>query len=78
MRHFVRQSIKGRRCALYNQYYKSTISDEIIHFVWKELGVKGNISEILDKNFEFTNKHRKIIENEYDSQAKDYRDIKGD
>ena len=30
--------------------------------------------EILDKYFEYTNKYRKIMENEYDSQLKDYRD----
>ena len=40
-----------------------------------ELNVTGNICEILDKYFEYTNKHRKIIENGYDSQFKDYRDI---
>ena len=37
----------------------------------QELGVNGNICEILDKYFEYTNKHRKIIEDEYDSQFKD-------
>ena len=40
----------------------------------QELGVDGNICEILDKYFEYKNKHRKIIEVEYDSQFKDYRD----
>ena len=29
MRHFVRQSIKGKRCSALNQYYKSNISDEV-------------------------------------------------
>ena len=27
----------------------------------QELGVDGNICEILDKNFECTNEHRKIL-----------------
>ena len=40
----------------------------------RELGFNGNLCEILDKYFEFTNKHRKIIENEFESQYKDYRD----
>ena len=39
------------------------------------MGVDGNICEILDKYFECTNKHRKILEHEYGSQYKDCRDI---
>ena len=31
--------------------------------------------KIIDKNFDYTNKQRKIIEDEYDSKFKDYRDI---
>ena len=75
MRHFVRQSIKGDRCAALNQYYKSTFSDEVFKIISKELNVNGNICEFLDKYFEYTNKHGKIKENEYDSQFEDYRDI---
>ena len=41
----------------------------------EQLGVDGNICEILDKYFEYTNEHRKTIEDEYDSQFDDYRDI---
>ena len=41
----------------------------------KELDVDGNICESLDKCFGYQNKHRKIIENEYDSQFKNYREI---
>ena len=40
----------------------------------KNLGVNGNISEFLDKYFEYTNKQRKMVADEYDSQFKDYRD----
>ena len=77
MRHFVRQSIKGGRCSALNQYYKSNISQEVFNFNSKELNVNGNdnICEIIDKYFEYTNKQRKIIEDEYDSKFKDYRDI---
>ena len=57
-----------------NQSYKSTFSDEVFKIISKELGVNGNICEILDKYFELTNKHKKISENEYDSKFKDYRD----
>ena len=43
----------------------------------KELDNNGNVCENLEKYFEYTNKHRKIIENEYDSQFYDYRDNDG-
>ena len=73
-RHFVRKSIKGGRCASYNQYYISSISDEVINIISQELNVKGNICEILEKYPEYTNKQTKIIESGYDSQFKGYRD----
>ena len=41
----------------------------------QDLGVDGNVCEILDKYFEYTNKRRKIMEDEYDSQFDVYRDI---
>ena len=74
MRHFVRKIIKGGRCATDNQYYKSSISDEVFNVISQELNVKDNICEISDKYFENTNKQTKILENDYDSQFKDYRD----
>ena len=52
IRHFVRQSVKGGRCSALNQYYKSTIADEVYNIISKELVVNGNICEILDKYFE--------------------------
>ena len=79
MRHFVRQSIKGGRCSALNQYYKSNFSQEVFNIISKELNVNDNdndnVCEIIDKYFEYTNKQRKIIEDEYDSKFKDYRDI---
>ena len=75
MRHFVRQSMKRGRCSVLKQYYKSTLSDQVFDIISQEIGVESNICEILDKYFEYTKKHKKIIENEYDSQYKDYRDI---
>ena len=41
----------------------------------KELNVNGNICEILEKYFEFLNKHEKQYEKEFDSKYDDYRDI---
>ena len=41
----------------------------------KELHVIGKICEILDKYIGYENNYRKIKENEYDSQFKEYRDI---
>ena len=75
IREFVRKSKKGGRCAALNQYYKSSISDEVFNIFSKELNVNGNICQILVKYFEYTNKHRKIIGDEYDSQFHDYGDI---
>ena len=43
MRHIVRQSIKGGRCGNYNQYYKSTISNEVFNIISKELNANGNV-----------------------------------
>ena len=74
-RHFVRNCIKCGRCANYNQYYKSTISVEVFNIISHELNDNGNTCEILDKYFEYTNKHRKTIEDEYDSQYKNKRDF---
>ena len=58
MRHFVRKSLKDGRCASYNQYYESSLSDEVFNIISKELNVKCNICEILDIFFEYTNKQR--------------------
>ena len=55
MRHFVRQSIKGGRCSALNQYYKSNISDEVFSIISKEININGNVCEILEKYFEYTN-----------------------
>ena len=74
MRHFARKSIKGGRCTTLNQYFKSTVSDEVFNIMSQEIGVIGNICEILDEHFEYTNKHRKKLEDEYDSQFGVYRD----
>ena len=74
MRYFVKQSIKGGRCTALNQYYETAISDEVFNFFSKDLAIYGNICEILDKYFEYTYKHRKLIEDEYHSQFDDYRE----
>ena len=75
MRHFVRNTIKGGRCTVLIQCYKSSISDEVFNIFSTELNKSGNICEITDKYFEFTNKHRKSKEKEFDSKFEDYRDI---
>ena len=74
MRHFVRNLIKGGRCNAFIQHQKSEISDEVFNILSKELIDNGNVYEFLEKYFEYTNKHRKIKENEYDSQFNDYRE----
>ena len=57
MRHFIRQIIKGGRCASFNQYYKSTTSDEVFKIISKELNVSGNVCENIEKCLKHTNKH---------------------
>ena len=74
MRHYVRQNIKRGRCSALNQNYKSAISDEVLSNISKELNINGNKWGVLHKYFENTNKQRKTLEDEYDSQYKDYRD----
>ena len=48
----------------------------MFNIISKELNIDDiNVCEIIDKYFEDTNEKRKIIEEEYDSNFKDYRDI---
>ena len=74
LRDFVRQSIKGGRCSDLIQYYESSISDEVFNIISKELDINGKVCEILERCFEYTNKHRKLTKDENDSQFIDYRD----
>ena len=46
----------------------------MFNIISKVLDNNGNICEILERYFEYTNKHRKTKENESDSQFNDYRD----
>ena len=55
MPYFVRKSIKGGCFAAFNQYYKSSISDEVFNNISTETKVSGNICEILVKHFEYVN-----------------------
>ena len=80
MRNFVRKAIKGGRFNAFNQYYKSEITDEVFNIISKELNVfddddSDNVCDILEKYFEFLNKHEKEYEKEFDSKYNDYRDI---
>ena len=59
MRNLVRQSLKSGRSKLFDQHYKSEISDDLFNIILKELKVNGNICEILEKCFEFLNKSEK-------------------
>ena len=60
MRYFVRQSITIGRRSVLKQNYKSIISDEVFKKFSKQLDPNSNTCEVLDKNFEFTKKHKKI------------------
>ena len=73
MRWFVRQSIKGGGVRAFNQYYESSICEDILKIISKELAVKGNINDKIEVYLEYKNKHFKIFEKEYENQFKDYR-----
>ena len=75
VRNFVRKAIKGGRFNAFNQHYKSEISEEVFNFISKEFNVNGNICDILEKYFEFSNKYEKQYAKEFDSKYDDYRDI---
>ena len=55
MRYYVLQSIKGCRCTALNQYYKSSLSDKVFIIISQELHVQGNVCEIIELYFEYTN-----------------------
>ena len=58
MRWLVRQSIKRGRSSVLNGYYKSNIYVEVFYIISKEVDIIGNICEVLEKCFEYENKHR--------------------
>ena len=53
--------MKGGHCSALNHFYKSSISDKVFYITSHELVVNGKTCEILDKCFEYTNKHRCIF-----------------
>ena len=75
MRSFLRNAIEGGRCNDFNQHYKSDISDEVFNIISKELNVSGNICDLLEKYFKFSNKYAKQYAKEFDSKYDDFRDI---
>ena len=75
MRWFVRQSMKGSRVCALNQYYRSKICDEVLKILSEELNVKGNVYDIIEAYMKYKIHHLKIIQKEYESKLKDYRDI---
>ena len=75
MRYFIRTTLKGGRRTAYNQHYKSKWADEVFNIISTELDIKANVCELVDEYCEYTNKHRKIKEDEYDSKFGDYRYI---
>ena len=74
MRLFVRQSKKGGRVCAFIQHYKSKHFGDIKRFLSKELGVKGNIYDIIEQYLRYKKKYYEILEKEYESQFNDYPD----
>ena len=75
MRSFVLKCVKGGKCNAFNRQYISEFSDEVFNFISKELNINGNICDLLEKYFEFLNKHEKVCAKKFDSKYDDYRDI---
>ena len=50
----------------------------MFNIISKELDINCISCEILDKYFDYESKHRKLIEDESDSQFEDYRDTNRD
>ena len=73
MRWFVRQSIKGGRVRAFSQYYKSDHFSDIKRILSKELGVKGNIYDIIEEYLRYKKKYYDIFKKEYEDQFDDYR-----
>ena len=78
MQFLVRQSIRRDRFGSFNQYYKSIISEEVFTTISKELHIDGNVCEIMDKYFEYTNKFKQTFKTEFYRQFEDYSDINQD
>ena len=74
MRWFVRQSIRGGRICVFNQYYKSKHCDEILKIINKDLAVKGTVYDTIEAYMDYKIKYFKIFEKEYEDQFDDYRD----
>ena len=73
MRWFVRQSKKVGRVCAFIQYCKSKHFDDNKRSLLKELGVKGNIYDIIEEHFRYKKKHYEIVEKKYENQFNDYR-----
>ena len=74
MRWFFRQSINGGRVCAFNQYYKSTICDDILKIVSEVLNVNGIIYDLIEAYLNYKNEQFKIFEKEYENQFNNYRD----
>ena len=75
MRYFVRRSLGSVRRTTRKQYNISVNSNEVFNIISTEININGNVCEIFDKCFALLKNHREILEDEYDSQFEDYKDI---
>ena len=78
MRCIGRPSLKGGKSLALNQYYESIILDDVFKIISKELKINCNVCEILDKCLDDIKRNRNLLEDEYDSQFEDYRDMNAD
>ena len=66
MRHFLRQTAYGGRVCAFNQYYKSKHCDNNLKIIAKELDVKGNVYDFVERYINYKNRFLKVFEREFE------------
>ena len=74
VRDFIRKSIKGGRCGVYNRYFKSNQCEEILNTIKENLEINHNqISNKVDDFLKYINTKRDGFKLEIENDEKDYR-----
>ena len=73
IRWFVRQAAYGGHVCAFNQYYKSSMYDDILKITSKELKIEGNTYEKIEAYMKYKNEHFEIFEKENEDQFNDHR-----
>ena len=66
-------SNKRRQSICFNQYYKSSICDDILKIISKELAVEANFYDKIEDYLKYKKKQYEMFEKEYENKFVDYR-----